>query len=75
MLLTTDSSSKAQETAANLWKSPWEARRETRGMLTGGGYDTEAMERYFLLRPERAWARLAQVGQVYGDSLPMVYSE
>ncbi len=43
------------------WKPPWEARRETRGALAGGGYDTAAMDRYFLARPEKALARLAQV--------------
>lgn len=43
------------------WKPPWEARRETSGALAGGGYDTAAMDRYFLARPEKALARLAQV--------------
>lgn len=64
-MLLTPGSSKAQEV---LWKPPWEARRETRGVLAGGGYDIAAMDRFFVLRPERAWARLAQVGKVDGDS-------
>lgn len=48
-------------TSSLSWKPPWEARKETRGMLTGVGYDTDAMERFFVHRPERTWARCAQV--------------
>lgn len=43
------------------WKLPWEARRETRELLTGVGYDTLAMGRFFEIRPERAFLRVAQV--------------
>eukprot|EP00903_Cladosiphon_okamuranus_P008724 g8356.t1 len=57
-MLVTMGSSEAQE---SLWKPPWEARRDTRGALIGRGYDTAAMESFFLLRPERTWARLAQI--------------
>lgn len=57
MLLTPDSS----KTREFSWKPPWEARSETRGVLAGRGYDTAAMDSFFVLRPERTWARLAQV--------------
>lgn len=51
------------ESPATSWKPPWEAREETIGALAGGGYDTVAMDEFFALRPERAWARVAQVGR------------
>ncbi|CAM9247077.1 unnamed protein product [Pylaiella littoralis] len=58
MVLTQDSSDTLEELS---WKSPSEARRETRGLLANGEYDTDAMDTFFRLRPERAWARLAQI--------------
>eukprot|EP00752_Nemacystus_decipiens_P006520 g5871.t1 len=57
MLLTPESTT----TRELSWKPPWEARSETRGALAERGYDTAAMDRFFVLRPERTWARLAQI--------------
>lgn len=51
----------SSSTSSLSWKPPWEARQETRGVLTGVGYDTDAMERFFVHRPERTWARCTQV--------------
>lgn len=58
MVLTSDSS---DIPPVSSWKPPWEARRETRGLLTDGGYDPAVMDSYFELRPERALIRVAQV--------------
>lgn len=54
-------STRSDASSSLSWKPPWEARRETKGMLNGVGYDTDVMERFFVHRPERAWARCAQV--------------
>lgn len=43
------------------WKPPWDARRDTSGILAGVGYDTAVMDRFFEPRPERALGRTSQV--------------
>ncbi|CAM9184861.1 unnamed protein product [Ectocarpus fasciculatus] len=57
MVLTSDST----DIPVSSWKPPWEARRETRGLLTDGGYDPAVMDSYFELRPERALIRVTQI--------------